>query len=84
MVQDMLDSCIIQPNRNSFSDPVVLLRKKDNSWRMCPNYRDLKKITIKDKFPIPNIDEILDELHGVAYFTKLGLKSRYQQIILRK
>ena len=75
MVQYMLDSDIIQPSRSSFLAPVVMVRKNDNSWRMCPNYRDINKITIKDKFPIPNIDELLYELHGVDYFTKLYLKS---------
>jgi hypothetical protein len=80
----MLDSCIIPPNGSSFSAPIVMVRKKDNYWRMCPNYKDLNKITIEDKFPIPNINELLYELHGVAYFTKLDLKSRYHQIKLRK
>jgi len=51
---------------------------------MYPNYRDLNKTIIKDKLSIPNIDELLDELQGVAYFKKLDIKSRYHQIILRK
>jgi hypothetical protein len=80
----MLDSSIIQPRWSSLFALVVMVRRKDNSWRMCIYYRDLNKITIKDKFPIPNIDELLDELHGVAYFTKLDLKSGYHQIKFRK
>jgi hypothetical protein len=75
MVQDMLDSGIIQPSRSSFSALIVMVRRKDIFWRMCHDYRDLNKITIKDKFPIPNIGELLDELHGVDYFTKLDHKS---------
>ena len=84
MVQDMLDLGIIQPRRCSFSASVVTVRRKDNAWRMCRDYIDLHKITINDKYLIPNIDELIDELHGVAYFTKLYLKSGYHQIRLRE
>ncbi len=80
---DLLKKGFIRPSTSSFGAPVLFVHKKDGTLRLCIDYRALNKITIKNRYPLPRIDELMDRLIGAQYFTKIDLYSGYHQIRIK-
>nr|XP_043630277.1 uncharacterized protein LOC122601561 [Erigeron canadensis] len=82
-LQELLDKGFIRPSNSSRGAPVLFVKKKDGSMRMCIDYRELNKVTIKNKYPLPRIDDLFDQLQGASYFSKIDLRSGYHQLKVR-
>jgi hypothetical protein len=83
-VQEMLDNDLIEPSYSPWSSPVVLIRKKDDSYRFCVDFRKLNHVTIKDAYPLPRMDETLNALTGSKYFSTLDLATGFWQVPLNE
>ena len=81
-LEDMLRQKLIKPSQSSFASNVVLVKKKDNTYRFCVDYRRINDISVKDAYPLPRIDECLDTMTGSAWFSTIDLRSGYFQVEL--
>jgi hypothetical protein len=81
---DFLKRGLIRPYSSPFGSPILFVKKKDGTMRMVIDYPSLNKITIKNRYPLPRIDDLLDRLHGATIFTSLDLMSGYHQIRLHE
>ena len=79
-LQELLDKKFIRPSTSPWGAPVLFVKKKDGSLRLCIDYRELNKVTVKNKFPLPRIDDLFDQLQGAQVFSKIDLRSGYHQL----
>ncbi|KAJ9547266.1 hypothetical protein OSB04_019809 [Centaurea solstitialis] len=80
----LLDKGFIRPSTSPWGAPVLFVKKKDGTMRMCIDYRELNKVTVKNKYPLPRIDDLFDQLQGAKFFSKIDLRSGYHQLKVRE
>ncbi|KAL5552945.1 hypothetical protein UlMin_040346 [Ulmus minor] len=83
-LQDLIKKQFIRPSYSPWGAPVLFVKKKDGTMRMCIDYRELNKVMIKNKYPLPRIDDLFDQLRGATTFSKIDLRSRYHQLKVRE
>ena len=83
-LQELLDKGLIQPSVSPWGAPVLFVKKKDGSLRLCIDYRELNRVTVKNKYPLPRIDDLFDQLAGASVFSKIDLRSGYHQLKIKK
>ena len=79
----MIQKGFVRPSISPWGAPVLFVKKKDGSMRLCVDYRELNKITIKNKYPLPRIDDLFDQLSGATVFSKIDLRSGYHQLRIK-
>ncbi|GJW25617.1 putative reverse transcriptase domain-containing protein [Tanacetum coccineum] len=83
-LQELQDKGFIRPSHSPWGAPVLFVKNKDGSFRMCIDYKELNKITIKNRYPLPRIDDLFDQLQGACYFYKIDLRSGYYQLCVHE
>ena len=83
-LKELLEQGFIRPSTSPWGAPVLFVKKKDGSLRLCIDYRQLNKVTIKNKYPLPRIDDLFDQLQGAQCFSKIDLRSGYHQLRIRR
>ena len=83
-LEELLSKGFIRPSASPWGAPVLFVTKKDGTLRMCIDYRSLNAVTAKNKYPLPRIDDLLDQLRGAVYFSKIDLRSGYYQMLVRE
>ena len=83
-LQELVDRGFISPNISTWGALVLFVKKKDGTWRLCIDYRQLNKVTIRNKYLLPQIDDLFDQLQGAKVFSKIDLRSGYHQLRIRE
>ncbi|GJY09614.1 putative reverse transcriptase domain-containing protein [Tanacetum coccineum] len=83
-LQELSDKGFIRPSSSPWGAPVLFVKKKDGSLRMCIDYRELNKLTVKNRYPLPRIDDLFDQLQGSSVYSKIDLRSGYHQLRVRE
>ncbi|GKF78027.1 hypothetical protein Tco_0230497, partial [Tanacetum coccineum] len=83
-LKELYDKRFIRPSSSSWGAPVLFVKKKNGSFRMCINYQELNKLTVKNRYPLPMIDNLFDQLQGSSIYSKIDLQSCYHQLRNKK